>query len=330
MQPQWSSEEMLDAFRALGGTAENIAVEDGELSARDPVRPVRLRIPENLLFALESFGLTDGSLFLKDTEGVSAAAQDFFGSYERAFGRAIFDRAAAAISALNALPAPVKDVLRTDLGMQAWFADDSRCDDALLLDRRTIWRGATRVIAPILELARHDPKGLPIEFDNGASISGPARHGVRVFQPFQDALAIFQRFGFAAAQPAAFSLPLTFVCDALEISVARELHLGERRGQVMVPQLNVVARNNLVLSHVMMGHSAAPRLARGIFCARMRDAGVKDPDAHFDNIAQENTAKLLKLLSVLEGEQGETALSLRRMARHQLEAMSWSLGSREV
>lgn len=327
--PEW--DEVLEDFRALGGVAENIRMDSDQagLAAHDPVRPIVLRVPDNLLFQPEMLEFTEGSLRLKDRENVSSAARNFFQAYERVFGPTIFARAAAAITALDLLPPPAKDVLSRDFGMRL-EGDRARRIETRFIESRAIWRGAGQVIAPVLELVKHDPHGLAIEHDHGMRIAGATRDGLRVFHPFHDALAIFERFGFAAAQPAAFSLPMSFLSNEIEISIGRNLHLGERQGQTAVPQLNVVARDRLALSHLLLGHSRFPRLARGIFRARMREADMKDPDGEFDRIVQENTARLLKLLGVLEGQVGETILTLRRMARHQLEAMSWSIGAREI
>jgi hypothetical protein len=331
MQTKWPSEEMLEAFRALGGTAENLGLDEGAPFALDPERPVLLRVPENLLLPLEAFEFAEGFLRLKEEESASQRLRDFFALYERTFGQTIFAQAATQIAALDALPADVKELLVADFGMGESFGGDvARRIESRFITRRAHRRGEQRVIAPVLELAKHDPRGLAIESDNGIRIGGFAPDGIRISYPLPDPLAIFQRFGFAAAQPVAFSLPMTIVSGETEISIGRDLHLGDRRGDVTMPQLSVVAPNSLALSHLMIGHSGFPRLSRGIFCARMRDADAKDPDAEFDRIAQQNTAKLLKLLDLLAGEEGPTILSLRRMARYQLEAMSWAIGTREI
>lgn len=332
MQEQWSAEDMFDALGALGGTAENIHVaETGELSARDPGQPIVLRIPENLVIPLGAFEVAEGSLRLGNGEAASPAVRDFLGRYENRFGRLIFARATAAVDALDSLSAQLKGLLVSEFGMREVFEGDrARRIEHRFVESRTIWRGDERVLTPVLELARHDPKGLAIHFGGGIKISGSSRNGISVFHPFHDAIAIFERFGFAVAQPAAFSLPMGFDSDGVNVAIGRNLQLGERRGEVTVPQLNVIGRNSLELSHLMIGHSGFPRLPRGIFRSRMRDADVKDPDWQFDRILQENSARLLKLLGVLEGEEGETINLLRRTAHHQLEAMSSAIGAREL
>ncbi|HTT84927.1 MAG TPA: hypothetical protein VMF67_15735 [Rhizomicrobium sp.] len=333
MQTQWSSEEMLEALRALGGTAENIRVDEskGALFACDPERPVVLRVPENLLFPLEGFEFANGFLRLKDPEHGLRDARDFLGHYEIVVGRPLFARAEATVAAFDSLETAVKDVLAGDFGLRTSFEGDPAWRiERQFIERRAIRRGGGWVVAPVLELAEPDARGLAIDMGNGLRIAGAAPDGVRAIYPFQDPLAIFQRFGSAAPQPVAFSLPMTFWSGGIEISIARDLHLGDRRGEVIVPQLNVVARDRLVLSHLMLGHSAYPRLARGIFRARMSEAGLSDADAQFDRIVLENTARLLGLLDMLEENKDQATDSLRTMARHQLEAASWSIGTRKI
>ena len=50
-------DDMLDEFRALGGTADNICLKEGPfgrgLFPRDPSKPIRIHIPENLLVDLK-------------------------------------------------------------------------------------------------------------------------------------------------------------------------------------------------------------------------------------------------------------------------------------
>lgn len=333
MQPPWSFEEMLDAFRSLGGTAENIRLDDDEggLSPRDPDRPVLLRVPEKLLLPQKSLEFAQRSLRLQNEKDDFQPARDFLEHYERVFARGILAQAAATVAALDSLPEQVKEVLSEDFGMRESIAgDQARRIESAFTERRAIQRVEGPVVAPVLELAKYDPTGFGIQYDGGIKISGSAPDGIRIFPAFHDALAIFQRFGFAAGQPAAFSLPMSFVADSTDIAIGRKMYLGERHGEITMPQLTVVARDSFELSHLMLGHSGAPRLARGIFRARLREAGLGNADAHFDRIVRENTGRLLRLLDVLEGRRGETILTLRKMARHQLEAMSWSIGAHEI
>ena len=57
-------DEMLDEFRALGGTADNIRLGRGEFGRGvfpvDPAKPIAIRIPDNLLVAVEDMIFASG------------------------------------------------------------------------------------------------------------------------------------------------------------------------------------------------------------------------------------------------------------------------------
>jgi hypothetical protein len=57
---------------------------------------------------------------------------------------------------------------------------------------------------------------------------------------------------------------------------------------------------------------------------------VQNPDEVFDFILRFNALKFLELLELLEPHDGELVVTLRRVARYQLEAMAHCIGSREV
>jgi hypothetical protein len=80
----------------------------------------------------------------------------------------------------------------------------------------------------------------------------------------------------------------------------------------------------------MLGNGNSPRLCRGIFRRVLREAGFKDADETFDKIRPANFRHYLALLEDLEAVDGSMALTLRRMARHQLQALSNCFGAREI
>ena len=59
-------DELLDEFRALGGTADNIRLGHGAfgrgLFPIDPAKPVVIHVPDNLLVAAEDMVLASGAL----------------------------------------------------------------------------------------------------------------------------------------------------------------------------------------------------------------------------------------------------------------------------
>jgi hypothetical protein len=68
-----------------------------------------------------------------------------------------------------------------------------------------------------------------------------------------------------------------------------------------------------------------------MFRALMKESGMAEAEADegFDHIVHYNRMRFLKLLAAVESCEGEMAVTLRKMARHQLEAMSHCIGSRD-
>src|ERR1700683_1846899 len=56
--------DLLEEFRRLGGTADNVCTRDGSFGRGifpiDPSRPVRIRVPENLLLTFEEATFQEG------------------------------------------------------------------------------------------------------------------------------------------------------------------------------------------------------------------------------------------------------------------------------
>ena len=85
-----------------------------------------------------------------------------------------------------------------------------------------------------------------------------------------------------------------------------------------------------MLSYLMIGNPKFPRLSRGIFRTLMKQAGAPNLDEVFDFILHFNRTRFLGLLAALEPLGGEMAVTLRKMARLQLERMSHCIGTRDL
>src|SRR5580704_15806069 len=86
-EPSW--EDLLAEFRALGGTAENIALGHGQsgrgLFPIDPAKPVRVRTPPNLLVPSEDTELRNGQLVVKASAMIGVRERSFFDHYQKEF-----------------------------------------------------------------------------------------------------------------------------------------------------------------------------------------------------------------------------------------------------
>jgi hypothetical protein len=331
----WTWEFTLRAFNALGGAAENIVRKSGSaargLVSVNPEKSVDLYVPEKLIFPASDFEFADGRLKLKDTAQIGNAERSFLENYLASVswseGR---DEAAAFVKHLNDLPGDVRALLSVEFGMEfpGEHAPD-KMEEWLFRSRLLAWRGAPALV-PILELVSHDPMAKPFLEANGLSLTGKFSGEVRMVRGRLGPFSAFWRFGFATLERQTFSLPMTLETGSgLEVNIGQSINLNAVLGSMPVPQFEVNGKS-VRFSCVMVGSSRNPKLSRGIFCRIVKDAGEANPDQVFDNILHINRMSFLKLLEALERHEGEPIHTLRTVARYELEAMSWCIGTREL
>lgn len=328
---------MLNAFRALGGTADNIRAGDSAASglyAIDPARPVSLLVPRNLCFAIDDIEFAHDDMRLKDTANVAPGERKFFETYTRAFSWGAGGRtnAAAFIASLDALPFEVRSLLENEFAMADLFKGNP-------VERTKAWFLRSRYFrakgrdwyAPVIELARHSAQGLvPVSDSEGRlRIEGTVSGEVLVSRGAYDTLGLFYNLGFVVPQDQAYSLPVNIKGKTTDIIIQRNTSKVSRRGDFLVPQ---TARENnaLTFSYLMIGHPKFPRLSRGIFRTLARDAQIDKPDQAFDHVLFANRTKFFRLIGALEPHSGEAVRSLRSVAHIQLERISHCVGSREL
>ncbi|HEY3638106.1 MAG TPA: hypothetical protein VGK90_08120 [Rhizomicrobium sp.] len=332
----WHWNEMLEEFCALGGAAKNIVPGSGRsgagLFANKPLDEVLLRVPRNLLLRLDDIEFIDGQSRVRETARISESERRFFERYQAAFSWGAEGRAktVAFITALEALPAEIRELLIADFAMGYLLEGDQtrRIQIQFLASRAVRWQDG-RVIAPVLELANFGVDGLRCERGLHLQIQGYAHEEVTIRHVAEDACATFSRIGAAYRQPVAFSFPITVRIEDREIVIGRNTGEGVMRGRDRVPAMTV-DDHRITLSHLMLGHGKNPRLPRGTFRTLLREVGLSNADGAFDRIVRFNALKLIGLLKALEPHEGPLIAALRAMARYQLEAMNDCVGSRDL
>jgi hypothetical protein len=328
---------MLNAFRALGGMADNIRADDSAASglyAIDPTRPVSLLVPRNLCFATDDIEFANGEIRLKDTANVAPGERKFFETYTRAFswGAGGGANAAAFFASLDALPTEVRSLLENEFAMADLFNSDPVERTKAWFLRSRCFRGKGRDwYIPVIELARHGAQGLtPASDPEGrVQIEGTVSGEISVSRGAFDTLGLFYNFGVVVPQDQAYSLPLNIRGKTTDIAIRRDTSKTSERGDFRVPQIGREG-NVLTFSYLMIGHPKFPRLSRGIFRALVRDTQIDKPDQVFDHVLFANRTKFFRLIAALEPHSGETVMALRRVAHIQLERISHCIGSREL
>ena len=328
---------MLEAFRALGGVAENIQGGSSSglgLHVQDAGRPVSLFVPHNLYFAWDDIEFIDGDMRLKGSANVGPGERKFFEAYSRAFswGAGGGGETARFVASLDTLPPEICELLETQFDMPELFQGEraERTKECFLRGRRFRWRGKDWFV-PIAEQARHGSGGLAPALDSSGRfcVQGAVSGEVLVLRGAYDTLDMYFTFGLVEPQDQAYSLAVGVKDSAINIHIRRNTAKSVKRGPFLVPE---VAREEgaLTFSFLMIGNVKLPRLSRGIFFDLARDTPIAKPDEAFDYALFVNRTRLLQLLGALESHRGEAVIALRKVAHIQLERISHCIGTRDL
>ncbi len=325
--------EILDEFRALGGTADNIRLGIGALGRGlfpiDPKRPFRLHVPESLLISTADIVFENGMLKIGPNAKAGARERKFVEDYyaHLAWGGGGRSEIEKIYEQASLLPAELRHKLGTHYSCGSWFDGATpRIIEAQFIDSREFAYKNGDVMMPIVDLANHGA-GCRYDSGSGISISGTAEGEITACYSDGDTYGLFQAWGFVSDSAVAFSVELEGSIDALRLYVERRT--GEADGSR--PWVPALARsgNAIRLSFLMLGNRDRPGLCRGIFRRVLREAGVGDVDEAFDKVRRANLQHFLALLAGLEPVEGPMIHTLRRMARLQLQTSACCFGSHE-
>jgi hypothetical protein len=328
---------LVEEFRALGGVAENVRLDRGALGRGlfpiDRSKPVKIVVPENLLFPVDELEFVNGRLRVKKNGAAPSNADTFFEEYQEAFSWGAGGRSdcEAFLASMAELPEPVREVLTNDWGLGNMFRGvDAETVQKRFLRTRMIYRKGRAVLMPVLELVNHDATGVPFAFTNGIGIAGTYAREVFARYNYLDPFGVFLTWGFPNAEPVCYSLSMRFPLPLAKraLVIRREVQKSKLRGRVRVPEVTVEG-NKILLSSVMLGNKKFPKLARGLFQHSMKDLGLGEHvDEIFVRLRQMNGQRFLNLLSVLDGHEGRTITALRQMCRYQLASLMFCIGTR--
>ncbi len=329
-------EEMLDEFRALGGTADNIRLGEGVhgrgIFPIDPARPVAIRIPENLLMDAKDAIFVGGEFRVGPEASIGVREALFLQSYQNRFswgggGRAEMERV---ISQAQALPEELRNTLLNDYRCGDWFLDasDHLVQDRFLNSRCIHYKGRV-VLMPVVELLNHSPSASYYDTKNGIACEGVFPGEVCGKYADTDPFGIFWNWGFACEQPLAFSFPLRNRNKDNSVQIGRDLADLSSKNGIFIPEFSRDGAE-IRLKFLMMGSRKHPRIPRGVFYKIMREAGGKNIEEAFDLIRHANLNRIAGLFALLENVEGPMVDTLRRVARFQLQELSFCFGVREI
>ena len=329
---------LAEEFRALGGVLENVHLGRGAVGRGllpiDPSQPVKIVVPENLLFPVDELEFVNGRLRVKKNGAAPSRADKFFEEYQEAFSWGAGGRSdcEAFLASMAELPEPVREVLTKDWGLGVMFRGiDAELVQNRFLRTRMIHRKGRGVLMPVLELVNHDTTGSPFSFAGGIAVTGTYAREVFARYNFLDPFGVFLTWGFPNAEPVCYSLSMKLPLPLARrtLVIRRDLNKTKAHGRGRLPEVKVEG-NTIQFSSVMLGNKKFPKVARGAFQHLMKEHGLGEhADEIFDRIRQMNGLRFLNLLSALDGHEGRTITALRQMCRYQITALMFCVGSRE-
>lgn len=342
MAYEW--DDMIEEFRRLGGTADNIVQRVGTrgrgIFPIDNTRPIRLHVPENLLIPQEDIEFVDDKLKIRESSSTGAAERDFVERYENTFSWGCGGRSdcAAFLEGMKSLELELEGSTPSRVNpLVSWHRAHTRAHGDVgqrFLESRVILRHDKSVLMPLMELVNHDPLASAYDVKDGVAIGGVFPDEVLVRYAVQDSFGMFVSYGFASPEPVAFCLPMDHAASVKQdpvrrIVIKRDLNFKAKLGSFDVPEFKI-EDGNLTLSCMMLGATRAPRLPRSIFFTMLKEAGWQNPGEEFDRICHANRLAYLDMLGSIEACEGEFAVTVRKALRYQLSALSFYFGIRPL
>lgn len=325
-------QELLAEFRKLGGTAENICLRKGPhgrgLFPVDPAKPVIIRIPETLLAESAWAEFHEGAFRLSADAKVGPRERDFLQRYQNALswgggGRHDMEQI---LEQAQQLPPDLRQRLTSEFHCGPWFAEPTdRLVQKLFVDSRPVGHKGRTVFMPFIELANHGA-GPAIITNDGVALQGRFSGEVLVRYGEFDPHGVFVVWGFAADQPQAFSIALQGKVADRPVQIGRDLAALDPAKEVWSPRL-AHTEAGTKLEFLMIGNRRHPLASKSIFYGLMRGSRLTGFEAAFETIHHTNRLHFLNLLAAVEEIEGAMAVTLRRMARFQLQAMSYCYGA---
>jgi hypothetical protein len=326
---------MLDEFRTLGGTADNVRLGTGALGRGlfpiEPGRTFRLHVPENLLISTADIVFENGALKVGPDAKAGPRERKFVEGYyaDLAWGGGGRAEIESVFEQMRALPAELRRKLATQYHCGSRFEDaTSKTIETLFIDSREFAYKDRDVLMPLLDLANHG-NGCRYGSESGISIAGIAEDEITACYSETDTYGLFQSWGFVCESMAAFSIEFEGPIGAARLYIERKTDDATDGNRPWVPDLTR-SGGAIKLSFLMLGNRSRPGLCREIFRRILCEVGFDDADEAFDKVHRANLQHFLALLADLEPLEGPMIQTLRRMARLQLQTLTHCIGSHEI
>lgn len=327
-----SWEELLSAFRELGGIADNVSfqtVNDRRgIFPINPALPFNLFIPDQAIIAQDDVEIVDDHLVLKQEADVTPQVRRFFNAYHAftSWTDGGKQEVEAFLHNMYGLPDQIKNLLESKFYFSELLAkpDTEKTLKRFVSTRRLTHRDK-QVLFPVLELVNHGPVKTAFDStDKGISLKGSSETEILAGYCLSDSWMRFKSYGFATRERWAFSDPFNVTPrdGSLKISVRNAPDEFVALPNGLVAPIIKRKKQSIDISFIIIGDRADPSVPVRLFRERIRKELGAGSDEFFETLSYINRMKFLELLRVCDGYDSPVVTTLKNACHYQLETLN--------
>lgn len=324
--------EILEQFRTLGGTANNIELRYGKfgrgLFPINPRLPVQIKVPAHLLVSSDWLYLNNQNhLRIKKSSGLDQAFIAFYEAYQQHFGWSVggLEELISHHHNLSTLSKRLQQYLLLFGWLKSDFDNKSIKNylNDYFIGRQIRIENESRLM-PILELINHSADSQQYQVDNGVSVSGKFK--TEVFTCYHggvDALHFYRNYHFPTASNTVLSCDVKIEVPKLgTINISRLDAVIDIKDGIITPKI-IKKRSEIRVSFLELTSNKNNMYPRKLFAERMQPYGFDAFTANsvFEGLLEHNRKALADLINECKLSYNKIAKDIELIATSQLKLL---------
>jgi hypothetical protein len=324
--------EILEMFRALGGTADNIQLHQGQFGRGifpiDPRLMVKIIIPTHLLVSPSTLFLDrENHIRINKSLGLNPALIAFYEAYQQFYGWSVggLDELSEYHDELNNLPRKLKQYLLLFGWLKSDF-DKKSIKNHLnnYFECRQIRIENKVMLMPIIELTNHSANGKQYLADQGVSVEGTFKTEVLTcYSGNFDAFHFYRNYRFASESASVLSCDVKIsVPEVGTINISRFGATIDINDGIVIPNI-IKNKSEIRISFLELVSNYKSICPRRKFIDKMGRFGITTltSNAIFNGLIEHNRQALADLISECTVSHNRIAKELEFIAENQLKLL---------
>jgi len=223
---------LLKKFRRLGGTAENIELQEGKngrgVFSINPDERSKIITPKNILIKRSDIQLLNNTISIKANSETANAEQEFIEHYynELSWGNGGRSESQSFLSQIASMPISIKNDLAKYRFIDSRILEYQNNMDTLLerfIDERAFQFRGESVLAPMLELVNHSNYAPPFRATKAGLETPPINPTnselLHKYSGKNSPMSLWRSYGFASKSIATYSIPFEVSINQLSFTL---------------------------------------------------------------------------------------------------------------